>query len=227
MSYELSSLEFRILEAGDEDVEALTRDIAGRPDPAMTLERLARSSEPAVRSWIPELAAAVMGQDAMPLLMRLFTDDDPDVRGLAFDEIERLDPTAPERLLPQLRLHLRSLDDAEVVRAGWVMVRLRDTTAIPAIDAYVAAASEQPTHVPFKAMSVVRMALAEPHTVAEAIRAHDHDRMMWLAHAATLIRSNDCMDALAWGISGCPDATCRELCQRASAAASPRDATTT
>ena len=155
-----------------------------------------------------------LGSDAMPLLLRLLHDADPDVRGYALDAIGVVQPEALAKLVPQLRRQLGSPNDAEALRAAWALVQLRDVDSLADVEALRDRHRDQPSDARFRAADVAVTALADPETVATAIRNHDHEHMPWLGYAASLIDSPECVAALAWGREELPDDACRAACAR-------------
>jgi HEAT repeat protein len=194
----------------DEDEAKAIAALRSSSDAEVILETLSRDRDLEVRGWIPGAAHAVLGDAAIPLIKRMLRDSDADIRGLALDELERIDPALLEPILPMLRKNLASQNEYEVLQVGWRLVERGDVEAIAPLkafrDRYEAWMWE------YKAATVLLLALTAPDEVIPRIREHDHDHMTWLAYAAVLQGTPDAYAALLGCSTDCPDDDCRRMC---------------
>ena len=144
------------------------------------------------------------------MIRRLAEDRDPDIRGLAIDALESIDPKQLQSLSTSLRKRLRSEDDWEVLATAWRVARAGDMDAVPAIEAF--RDRNDPGWWQHKAAAVVLLAMRDPAEIPRRIRAHDHDHMSWLSYAATWIDEPDGRPALEFCRDNGPDEECRTRC---------------
>jgi YD repeat-containing protein len=195
----------------DADLARTTEAVRADPRAPEVLAALARVRDPEIRGFVPRAARVIMGRDAVPLLRRLVDDPDPDIRGMALHELEALDPALLAPLIAKLHQRVARSSDADEVQAtGWTLVRLRDLDAIPLLEAH--RARHEPWTWQAKAAEVQVLALRDPAAVIERIRDHDHDRMFWLAYAATIIGTLEAIDAVRACARHAPDEDCRRDC---------------
>lgn len=197
----------------DVDYEAVVDRLRGDLAAEEKLGALARSRDVEVRGFVPQAARKILGRNGIPLLMRLLKDRDPDIRGMALDELEQLDPALLVPIVPRLRRQLASKDDYEVLSTAWTLVRLGDVTSIGPLEAF------RDRHESWtwqaKAATVLLLALTSPKEIVERIRAHDHDHMTWLSYAATLIDVPGALDEVRRCAEQGPDKDCRTSCSSA------------
>jgi HEAT repeat protein len=196
--------------SGEEDDQRVLARLKESPDVASVLEELACDSHLEVRGWVPEATRALLGRDAIPLIQRLAEDRDPDIRGLAVDALEAIDPKLLRSLSTSLRKRLRSKDESEVLATAWRVAQAGDFDGVPAIEAF--RDRNDLGWWQHKAATVVLLAMQDPAEVPRRIRAHDHDHMGWLSYAATWIDEPDRRPALEFCRDNGPDEGCRTLC---------------
>jgi hypothetical protein len=178
------------------------------------LEELARNRDVDVRLWVPIAAREVLGEAAIPLLLRLTRDRDGDVQDVAIEELFQLGPSAARKVVAQLRRKLTSKDIHQPVFAMWKLVELNDRESIPLIRAVAEAQeSEYPFHQ--KTARVICMLMENPPEIVERIRLHDHELMQWLTIAARELRTEEARTALEDCSRGAPDRRCRAMCAKA------------
>ena len=171
---------------------------------------MAVDANPEVRGWVPKTARRVLGKAAVPLIQKLTNDADPDTRGMAVDELERIDPEFLRGLSPSLRKRLESSDDGEAISSAWRLAKQHDVAAVPAIDAF--RTRFEPSWWQYKAASTILLAIQDPREIARRIRDHDHEHMMWLSYAATWVDEPEARKALQECAANAPDDHCRTVC---------------
>jgi HEAT repeat protein len=179
--------------AMDEILSALSIDQRA----ASLLAELVSFPDPIVRAWVAFAARRVLRrEEAIRLVSSLARDRDSNVRDSAVEELFELrpEPAVLAPLLKALRRRFLSKNFLEADFAVWRLAGLRDPAAIPSIERYA-----RDSKYPYKAKSA-EIALMLPNKddelILELIRAHDHDRMFWLARAAGLIRTMEALEAL-------------------------------
>jgi hypothetical protein len=194
----------------DEDDEAVLAELRSRPDAESILQELSRSSDLEVRGWVPGAAREVLGERSVPLVMRMTNDRDADIRDLALQALEAIDPELLDPLIKRLRRNLASKDDNRVFSTAWRLAERGDLASIGPIQAW------QDRYEPWmwqhKVASVILLVLKSPDEVAVRIRDHDHDRMTWLSYAAIVVNTSDSRDALTECSVSAPDEDCRRMC---------------
>lgn len=195
---------------GDADDAVVLAEVRDQPDPAAILEELSRHDDLEVRGWVPGAAADILGHDGVPLIKRLTHDRDADIRDLAYQALERIDPKLLDPLLRTFRRRLSSRDPDEVIRSGWTLAARGDTDAIPALEAF--RDRYEPWEAYHKMAAVILLVLTAPEEVARLIRAHDHERVGWLAYAATKVADPEAIAALRECSESAPDDECRKAC---------------
>jgi HEAT repeat protein len=207
------------------EIEALVADAAGAEspsgmdllrrcaDPGKVLSQLAKSKNVDVRGWAVIAAQEVLGAGASSLLTAMLDDPDPDIRVMAMSSLEELNPLTIVGLADLLRSRLRSSNPYEALATSWALARLRDRASVPVLKGY--RDTFEPWQWQYKAAEVVLLYMTDPDEVIRRVRHHDHDRMGWLAHAATMIGSPEAMAALRDCSTGAPDSECRAMCSHA------------
>jgi HEAT repeat protein len=195
---------------GEEDDQRITASLRGSPNVEAVLNELARHRDLEVRGWVPEAARALLGREAIPLILSLAKDRDADIRDLALKALEAIDPELLRPLRTSLVKRLRSKDDSEVLAAAWRVAQMGAMEGISAIEAF--RDRHDPRWWQHKAATVVLLAMQEPAEVPRRIRAHDHDHMGWLSYAATWLAEPDGRPALEFCRDNGPDEECRTQC---------------
>jgi hypothetical protein len=135
-----------------------------------------------VRQWVALEVASLLGERAVPILLRLARDRNEDVRMDAVNELVALEPVAARQLAPALRRRLRSRDIYEPIVAMRALMVLGD-----AADAAEMRAAAEVSEYPFHGLVAGAYALAlegDDEELARRIEGHDHDAMPWLTVAA-------------------------------------------
>ena len=195
---------------GDEDDAVALAELRSRPDAEEILEELSRSSDLEVRGWVPGAAREVLGDRSVPLVMRMTNDRDADIRDLAIQSLEAIDPKLLDALTEHLRRRLASTDDDEVLSTAWRLAQRGDLASIAPIEVW--GDRYESWMWQHKAASVILLVLTSPDEVAGRIRDHDHDHMTWLSYAAIVVNTSESRGALTeCSVSG-PDEVCRRVC---------------
>jgi HEAT repeat protein len=214
MSEEAEAIAAALQESsGDDDDRKVLERVRESPNVEAILEELARDRDLEVRGWVPEAARELLGRAGIPLIKTLAEDRNADIRGLAVDALETIDPALLVTLQTSLRKRLRSTDDSEVLATAWRLARAGDLEAIPAIEEW--ASRFNPNWWQQKAATVIVLGMKDPAEIARRIRAHDHDRMGWLSYAATWVNDPDARPALESCRDSAPDEECRRQCAHA------------
>jgi HEAT repeat protein len=205
----------RELQAGQTDATdaAIVGALRADANAETILQELAQNPDLEVRGWVPSAARRILGSRAVPLLERMTRDSDVDIRGLALDALEDLDPRLLDPFVGQLHRALQSKDDAEVIAAAWKLVARGDQQAAEPIavfrDRY------EPWMWQHKAAEVMLLALASPEEIPRRIREHDHEHMTWLANAAIVVATPEGFSALRACSESSFDESCRNVCTHA------------
>lgn len=137
-------------------------------------------------------------------------DRDPDIRDFAYRALESIDPKLLDPLVKTFRRRLASSDPDEVVRSAWFLAERRDIRSVPRIEGF--RDQWEPWEAFYKIAEVILLVLTDPDAIARRIRSHDHDRMWWLATAASKIDDPDAIAALRDCSASAPDEDCRKAC---------------
>jgi hypothetical protein len=156
--------------AQPDELRSLIDDLRADPErAARLLEELARHRDVDVRLWVPYAAREVLGEAAIPLILRLTRDRDVDVQDVAIEELFQLGPGAARNVVSQLRRKLQSKVIYEPVFAMWKLVELDDRESLPLIRAVAEAPEgEYPFHQ--KTARVICMMLENPGEIASQER---------------------------------------------------------
>lgn len=201
-----------LIAAMDKDASAESiSSMLGASEAEKAIARLALSPTARERGYVPLAARLVLGEGALPLLLKLLDDSDADVRGEALDQLELLDPSIVQRLAPRLRERLARSNNYEALSIAWRLAVLKDEAAVALIEDFRDCHPEG--NWQHKAADIVLAMLLEPDAIPRRIRTHDHDHMPWLAYGASLLRTGEAMDALDACADGAPDADCRAYCR--------------
>ena len=196
------------------DVAAIVEDLrAERGRAARILDELSRHRDPDVRGWVAWATPEVLGDGGVYVLVGLTRDRDPEVRDAAIEELVALDAQAAHKLIPSLRRRLRSRDAHESIAAMWTLAQLQDRESLPQIRRI--AEADDLDH-PWQRMpaEVVTLLLQERGgEILRAIRAHDHERMPWLATGARILATEEARETLLECARSAPDEDCRRACE--------------
>jgi hypothetical protein len=178
------------------------------------LEKLSSNEDVDVRLWVSKAAREVLGEAAIPLILRLTRDRDVDVQDVAIEELFQLGPLAARKVVALLRRKLKSKDIYQPVFAMWKLVELNDRESLPLIRAVAdAPEGDYPFHQ--RTARVVCMLMETPYEIVERIRSHDHELMQWLTIAARELRTEEARAALEECARSAPDRECRRMCEGA------------
>ncbi len=192
--------------ASEHDREALLFDLKlDRKHATTVLAALARHDEPELRLFAPEAAADVLGRDAVPILRRLVSDKDSDVRVEALNALIAVDPHSAHDMKEPLRLRAQSLDLYEAQAALWALGAIRDNEGLDVIRA----AKDRDNAIPRNTAIAVELLLTDPGELCRRIEDHDHELMPWLVKAAELLRTKEAQRALEKCAAEAPDQECR------------------
>lgn len=198
---------------------ALIARLRGDPNSARALAGYADDQDLDLRTKVPFVAEELLGRDALPILRGMINDRDPDIRGIVVDVLLKIDPTYLARLLPALRRRLRSANDSEAISSAWQLARAGDASALSDIERL--RNSFPPRYWQHKAAEIILVFLTDPEAIPARISAHDHDHMMWLAHAAATRPTPKCVAALEDCMRSAPDTECQTICRKALARIQP------
>lgn len=181
---------------------------------AALFDRLAEHRDPIVRAWAGTAAREIYGRDGVPLLLRLTEDRDADVRDSARQDLVEIDPEFIRQMLPSLRHVLQRGKDpfGEDKAAMWRVARLRDPDSVQILRDY--ASRNDPRHYAHRMPSVLAAYIEDPASVAERIRRHDHDWMLWLVDAASLLPVPGAAEAFAAALALPVDPECAEIIRK-------------
>jgi HEAT repeat protein len=201
-----------VAEGGSAEVSRLLSSLHADPSKArQVLTDLSNDSRAEVRGWVPFAARKVLGRQAVPYLVALARDPNPDVSDLALEELLDLEPEAARTLVKLIRAKLRSKDPDESMFAMWTLAQLGDRDSVDAIR-NVSEGSEFPFQR--RTAEVVLLLLeAKIDEILRRIREHDHEYMVNLAHAAVLAGGQQGLEALKACAENAPDSDCRHYCQ--------------
>jgi HEAT repeat protein len=178
------------------------------------LDELITHRDVEVRAWATDRAAAVLGEDAVPLLLRATKDRDPDVRDVGIERLLEVDPKAAEAIVPRLRRKLRGPEFYDAVSAMWALAQLRYSNAIDDIrEAGRAGRQAGKTFQGITADVVADLLEGRDMQLVASLEAHDHDRTSALAVAASLIGTPEALAALHKCAESAPDEDCRLACK--------------
>ncbi len=201
-----------VVGGSSEEVLALLSSLRTDPTTARrVLTDLSKDSRAEVRAWVPFAARKVLGQQAVPFLVTLAGDPNPDVSDVALEELRDLDPEAAKKLVKTIRKKLLSSDPKESAFAMWTLAQLGDRDSVDAIRQLGVRAES-----PFlrKTAEVVSLALeGNVDEILRRIREHDHDRMAALSNAALLVGGPRGLEAVKECAENAPDPECRHYCQ--------------
>ncbi len=206
----------------DADDAAVVEVLRADSNAQAILEELSTDRDLEVRGWVPGAAGQILGEAAIPLIRRMMRDRDTDIRGLAMDALEAIDPTLLDAILPELRRKVRSGNSSEVVSAAWRLAERGDVETIGLLKAF--RDRHESWLAEYKAATVILLVLTAPDEVARRIRSHDHDHMTWLTYAAVTVGTAEATDALEDCRANAPDERCRRLCEFALANDLPKRA---
>jgi hypothetical protein len=195
------------------DVQGIVDNLrAERGRAARILDELSRHRNADVRGSVVWAAPQVLGDGGVYLLVGLTRDRDPEVRGAAIEELVALDVEAPRKLIPSLRRRLCSRDVHEPVTAMWTLAELHDRDSFPQIRRIAEAKDlEHPwQRVPAEVVALLLQERGDE--ILRGIRAHDHERMPWLASGARVLGTDEARDTLEEGARSAPDEACRRAC---------------
>jgi hypothetical protein len=208
-----SRLDLVLTALSQDDYDAAARHLREAPNAELLLAQVASSSDPGLRGYVAGLAAELLPSElAIPLVRKMLDDADASTRIDALPIYMALDPEGMPPLLAEIRRRLWSINDSEVLSTAWALAGLGDAESAALI------AEVRDTRPPdvalHKSLDVIWTYLAAPERVVTRIKEHDHESMMWLAYAATLMGTNDAKRALRDCSERAPDDLCRGFCQR-------------
>jgi hypothetical protein len=208
-----SSLNLVLTALSEDDYDAAARHLREAPNAEVLLAQVATSTDPGPRGYIAGLAAELLPSElAIPLVRKMLDDVDASTRIDALPVYIALDPGGMPPLLAKIRRRLLSINDSEVLSTAWALASLGDADSA-ALIAEVRD-SKPPDAALHKSLDVVWTYLTGPERVVTRIQEHDHESMMWLAYAATLMGTDDAKRALRHCSERAPDDLCRGFCQR-------------
>ncbi len=201
-----------VVDGSSEEVLALLSTLRADPSVARrVLTDLSKDSRAEVRAWVPFAARKVLGPQAVPFLVTLAGDPNPDVSDVALEELRDLDPEAAKTLVKLIRTKLRSKDPDESIFAMWTLTQLGDRDSADQIR-NVSERSEFPFQR--RTAEVVLLALeGNVDEILRRIREHDHDHMAALSNAALLVGGPRGLEAVKECAENAPDPECRHYCQ--------------
>jgi len=182
------------------------------------LDRLAEHQDPVVRMWAGDAEKEIFGRDAVPLLLRLSKDSNPDVRDSARETLIEIDPDFLQAMLPSLRKVLKQRKDlfGEDRAAMWRVAKVRDQESVPLLRAYAKSYEGQHggRHYGYRMPLVLADYIETPPVIAERIRAHDHDFMYWLVMAASVLPVPGAAEAFEYALALPVDDECAETIRK-------------
>jgi hypothetical protein len=201
---------------GQEAYQALLSELrADGPFAFALLDRLADHKDPVVRMWAGDAAKEIFGRDAVPLLMRMSKERNPDVRDSARQDLIEVDPQFLHAMLPSLRKVLKKRKDLwGEDRAAMVRVaKVRDQESVPLLRAYSKSYEGQHggRHYGYRMPLVLADYIETPSVIAERIRAHDHDNMYWLVLTTCALPVPGGAEALEYALALPVDEECAEI----------------
>lgn len=204
--------EVEALKTGQQ-MESLLEELTADPAHASRLfeDLLKRNRSFAVRSWVPWAARNTLGPEAVPLLLRLARDRDPDMRDIAIEELLEIDPQAARSLAPALRRKLQSREFFEPITAMWALAEIGDSSAREAI-LEAAANWDNARHRNTAEVATILLGDA-PNEILDRMRAHDHRMMPWLAPAARVLGTEEAERVLGECAESAPDERCKRICE--------------
>jgi hypothetical protein len=198
------------------DAGALEMELLAAPDRDAILDGLSRHRSPLVRGWTSGIARKLRDDRYLPLMRRLASDRDPDVRNIAFQDIAAQWPSELASLLPRLRTEL---DGANAVQALWMIAEVRDAESRVAVE-HVTLDGTRIPYVRSLAGVVLSVLDGDLTTILSRISGHDHDSMHWLVQAAGMLDTRRAEQTLRDFIDRAPDSSCRHYCEMALRASS-------
>jgi hypothetical protein len=196
-----------------EQVDAIVEELrADRGFAARVLDELSRHSNADVRGWVSWAIPEVLEDGGAYILLGLTRDRDPAVRDGAIEELVALDPDLAQKLVPSLRRRLRSRDAQEAVTAMWTLAELGDRDSLPLIRRIAEADKLDHPHQRLSAEVACTLLGDRPEDALDGLRAHDHERMPWLATAARILGTPEARLALENCARDAPDEDCRRAC---------------
>jgi hypothetical protein len=201
-----------VVDGSSEEVLALLSSLQADPSTARrVLTDLSKDSRGEVRAWVPFAARKILGPEAVPYLLTLAKDPDPDVSDVALEELRDLDPEAAKRVVKTIRKKLLATDPKESAFAVWTLVQLGDRDSLDVIRRLSERAES-----PYLRRTAQIAALALEGRVDEIlrrIRGHDHENMAALANAALLVGGPRGLETVKECAEDAPDPECRHYCQ--------------
>jgi hypothetical protein len=189
---------------------AVVAELRDSPNAENLLERLAADHDPVVRSFVTDVALAVLPQDpAVTILRGLAQDRDADVRNGALVELLSVDAGLLEPLLPSIRrqLHLTD-DDPSVIFAIWTLARVGDSGATGELRALAADSPWPPVR---RAAAIGLLILTDRGAeIADRLREHDHEWTTELAIGAGTLGTREALAALQL-VAATSDDSCRQI----------------
>ena len=181
-------------------------------DGKAVLEQLLRSRDVDTRAWAAITGTAVYGQHFEPTLVRLFNDGSGDMQSLAVALLQDLGPAALKAQLPVLRRRLLRLEDEDdIVQVMWVLARLRDVGALPAVNSL---ASRPEPYVRKMASVLADYLEGGEDRVLRRLASHDHEHTVALCRLAWHLGSEHALSAMRACAESGSDAECRNTCMR-------------
>jgi hypothetical protein len=201
------------LEAGEaqtveREVESLRRE-PGRA--ALVLDELSRHDSARVRTWVPTVAADVLGDGGARLILSLTRDRERTVRDAAAEALFKLGPKAAAPLAPDMRRRLQSSEAAERIAAMWGLAALADNASLRALTGRAESAETQAERS--VARGAVLVLREDEDTVVEGLRRHEHEDVPALAVAARMLGTEATIAALRLAAADAPDEECRSACR--------------
>jgi HEAT repeat protein len=210
-----------VLDDNDDLARHALEDLARHPESApFLLGQLAGHPDVDVRSWVSGAARALMpAAEAVPILSRLISDKDKDVRDTAITDLIAVDRSAAANaLIPRLRARLGADHEFPLFAAGH-LAELRDYESLPAIRALAETASR---HYVRRGASIVALLLEGREVeVLRRLRAHEHESTWALADVALMVGTPEARAAVEQCAASAPDEECRRECRNALANRQP------
>ena len=126
--------------------------------------------------------------------------------------LSELGPAVLQAQLPTLRRKLLKLKDGDdVLQVMWVIARLRDIGALPAVRQL---ATRPEPYVREMADVLADYLENGEAVVLQRIAKHDHEHMVWLCRLAWHLGSGDALQAIRTCADSAPDKDCQKTCAK-------------
>ena len=201
------------LESGaDDDVERETETLRREPGrAALVLDELSRHENARVRTWVPTVAANILGDGGARLILSLTRDRDPGVKDAAVEALFELGPEAAAPLAPDMRRRLQSSEPRERIAATWALAALGDQTSLRVLSDRAESGETQQERAASRA--AVLILREDEGAIVEGLRRHEHEDVPALAIAARMLGTEATIAALRTAADEAPDEECRSACR--------------